>query len=222
MSHSHTGGNPDPHIITQGEDVYILRAVYYDTAQTNMPDLSTYTATYAVFAGGDTSTLPVIALGTTAGMTVSYNDGASTTPTTAGITLGLNGADEVATTLSGAAVEGASTVTVTSATGLAIDDWFTVVLDDGSIHVTTIAGLASTTVTLTTALGGPAASGNVVKAFNPDYALHNIEIWLTSSTTRNLADWGVGQYQIDLIDTFSHAQRVMTGTCCLDGGHGHG
>lgn len=222
MSHSHTGSNPDPHVIGQGEDVYILRAVYYDTAQTNMPDLSTYTATYAVFAGGDTSTLPVIALGTTAGMTVSYNDGASTTLTTAGITLGLNGADEVATTLSGAAAEGASVVAVTSGTGMAIGDWFTVALDDGSIHVTTIAGIVGGTVTLTTALGGAAASTNVVKAYNPDYALHNIEIWLTSSTTKVLTDWGVGQYQLDLIDPFGHVQRIMTGTCCLDRGQGHG
>lgn len=208
----------DPHIIEQGADWYVLRAVYYDDARSAMPDLTAYTATYAVFPRGDKSQVPVIALGTSAGMAIAYNDGTSTTTTTTGITLGLHGADAVATTLATGAAEAAATVTVTSATGLAIGDHIAVWLDDDSIHVTSIANLAGTTVTLS----GAAASGNVVKGFDPDYMLHNIELHLGPATTTDLTEWGEGEYQLDLIDPFGHVQRVMADSCCLVRGHGHG
>jgi hypothetical protein len=221
-NHSHTGGNPDPHVIEQGADLYIMRAAYSDDAATVMPGMTDWTGTYVVFPNGDTTEEPVIALGTTAGVTIAYNNGTATTTTTAGVTLGLSGGNEVATTLSANALQGATTVTVTSATGLAIGDHFTIVRNDGAIHVTRIANLATTTVTLATALSDAADSGNVVKAFDPQWALSNILIYLDDATTTDLVPWGTGKYQLTLYDSFDHTQLRMNGTCCLEGGNGYG
>lgn len=222
MSHSHGGGNPDPHIIEQGADLYIMRAAYSDDAATVMPGMDDWTGTYVVFPYGDTTQEPVIALGTSAGMTIAYNNGTESTTTTSGVTLGLSGGNEVATTLSANAAKGASTVTVTSATGLAIGQHFTVVRNDGAIHVTSIANLAGTTVTLATALTGAADSGKVVKAFDSQWMLSNILIYLDDAVTTDLVDWGRGKYQLTLYDGFGHTQFRMNGTCCLEGGNGHG
>ena len=221
-THSHQGGNPDPHVIEQGADFSLLRAVYYDDAMTSMPDLATWTATYVVFPDRDPSQAPVVKLGTSAGMTVRYNDGASTTTTTTGVTLGVNGVGPVSTTVLAAVADGATTISVTSATGLAIGDTLVIWLDDGTLHVTSIANLAGTTVTLATALGGAAASGKTVRRFDPAWFVHNIELHLPAATTRSLTDWGTGLYQIHLIDPFGRTQRVMDGTCCLERGHGNG
>lgn len=214
--------NRDPHVIEQGADWYVLRAVYFDDPPSTMPDLTEYTATYVVFPHGDPSLEPVIALGTSGGMTIAYADGTETTTTTAGITLGLAGADEVVTTLGGSAVEGASTVTVASASGLAIGDHLAIWLNDGSIHITSIANLVSTTVTLAVPLGGAATSGNAVKGYDAAYMLHNIELHLSGAVTTDLTNWGTGLYQLHLIDGFGHVQPVMADTCCLERGHGHG
>jgi hypothetical protein len=128
----------------------------------------------------------------------------------------------VATTLSAGAVKGATTVTVTSATGLAIGDHFTIVRNDDAIHVTTIANLAGTTVTLATALTDDADSGNVVKGFDPQWALSNILIFLDDATTTDLVPWGTGKYQLTLYDSYGHTQLRINGTCCLEGGNGNG
>jgi hypothetical protein len=39
--------------------------------------------------------------------------------------------------------------------------------------------------------------------------------------TTDLADWGEGWYQFDLIDPFGHVQRVMADTCELEEGRSH-
>ena len=72
----------------------------------------------------------------------------------------------VQTTLSAAASSGASTITVTSATGISSTYYIGVELDDGSMQWTTVNGAPSgTTVTLTATLTGAAASGNYVYCY---------------------------------------------------------
>ena len=69
----------------------------------------------------------------------------------------------VRTALTNAALSGASTVVVDSATGIASTYRIGVLLDSGSIHWTTVNGAPSgTTVTLTATLTGDAAAGNTV------------------------------------------------------------
>ncbi len=70
------------------------------------------------------------------------------------------------TTLSADAADGASTISVTSATGIATTYNIGVQVDDGTIHWTTVNGAPSgTTVTLTTALDDSATSGAVVLVY---------------------------------------------------------
>lgn len=70
------------------------------------------------------------------------------------------------TTLSAAAASGASTITVTSASGIANGYYIGVEQDDGSMHWTTVNGAPSgTTVTLTAVTTAAAASGNMVYCY---------------------------------------------------------
>lgn len=220
MSHSHSGGNPDPHVIIQGANWDKMLGAAY--SPTNWIDTATWTATYVVFPHGDSSQAPAIALGTSGGMLIEYDDGADSTTTTAGITLGIQGEDLATTTLSGTAAEGASTVTVTSATGFAVGQVIVIELDDGSVQVDTITDVAGTTITLASTLVDPATSGNDVTVYDPDWALANIYLHLSKTATAALTDWGVGRYRFDLIDPFGHVQLTRSGTCCLDRGYGHG
>lgn len=69
--------------------------------------------------------------------------------------------DYAQTTLSAAAASGASSVSLTSATGFATGDKIGIVLDSGAIQWTTVT-IAGTTGTLGAVTTGAAASGNVV------------------------------------------------------------
>lgn len=71
----------------------------------------------------------------------------------------------VETTLAADAASGASTITVSSATGLAASQYIGIELDSGAYQWTTISGSPSTTVTLAVVLTGAAASGNRVVAY---------------------------------------------------------
>ena len=72
----------------------------------------------------------------------------------------------VETTTSAAALSGASTITVASATGIADADNIGVYQSDGTMHWTTVNGApAGTTVTLTAALTADVASGAKVYAY---------------------------------------------------------
>jgi len=72
----------------------------------------------------------------------------------------------VSTALDGAAASGATTITVDSITGISNADNIGVVVDDGTIHWTTVNGApAGSTVTLTTGLDDSSADGNVVYAY---------------------------------------------------------
>lgn len=70
------------------------------------------------------------------------------------------------TTLSVAAVSGASSVTVTTVTGIADNDYIGIELDDGSLHWTQVNGApAGSVVTLDAVLTDDAASGNLVYVY---------------------------------------------------------
>lgn len=73
-----------------------------------------------------------------------------------------DGDDFFQTTLSAAAASGATTLSVASLTNIAASDFIGIVLDDGTVHWTTVSGAPSSTVALTTGLAGAAASGNAV------------------------------------------------------------
>lgn len=70
----------------------------------------------------------------------------------------------VQTTLSANAAASASSVSLTSATGISSTDRIGIVLNDGTVHWT-IATMSGTTANLTTALASAANSGNVVFAY---------------------------------------------------------
>lgn len=71
-----------------------------------------------------------------------------------------------ATELTAAASSGATSITVDSITGISNGDNIGVVVDDGTIHWTTVNGAPSgSTVVLTTGLDDDAASGNAVFAY---------------------------------------------------------
>lgn len=64
------------------------------------------------------------------------------------------------TTISADEAGGQTTISVTSESGMTVADYIGIVLDDGTVHWTTIASLA--TLTITAALPSAAASGNSV------------------------------------------------------------
>lgn len=69
----------------------------------------------------------------------------------------------VQTTLSAAAADGATSISVSSISGISASDKIGVQVDDGTIHWTTVSGAPSgSTVTLTTGLDDSAASGALV------------------------------------------------------------
>lgn len=73
----------------------------------------------------------------------------------------------VRTTLSSAAASGASSIVVTSATGISNGYYIGVELDDGTVQWTTVNGAPSgTTITLTDTLTGAASSGNVIYVYS--------------------------------------------------------
>ena len=75
------------------------------------------------------------------------------------------------TTLSASASDGATTITVTSATGISTGYYIGVEMDDDTMHWTTVNGAPSgTTVTLTAAIDDDAASGNYVYVYQTKLA----------------------------------------------------
>ena len=71
----------------------------------------------------------------------------------------------VKTTLSTAEAAASTSIGLTSATGMSASDNIGIVLDDGTIHWTTISGAPSTTTTIASGLPSAAAAGNVVFAY---------------------------------------------------------
>jgi hypothetical protein len=71
----------------------------------------------------------------------------------------------VQTTLSTAEATSSVSIGITSATGMSASDNIGIVLDDGSIHWTTISGAPGSTTTIATGLASGASAGNVVFAY---------------------------------------------------------
>ena len=89
------------------------------------------------------------------------------------------------TTLSADASSGASTIEVTSATGISASDYIGVELDDGSMHWTTVNGAPSgTTVTLTAVLTDDATSGDYVYVYTTKAPrpIHLLQAWVHDQT----------------------------------------
>lgn len=75
-------------------------------------------------------------------------------------------ADTVETNLAAAASTSATSLTVDSTSGMAVSDYIGVVLDNNTIHWTTIATIpTSTTLTITTGLASAAANDNLVYTY---------------------------------------------------------
>ena len=85
---------------------------------------------------------------------------------TAGYSLGATGThctnDYVQTTLSTAEALGSTSLGLTAFAGMSASDNIGIVLDDGSIHWTTISGAPGATTTIAVGLASAAAAGNVV------------------------------------------------------------
>jgi len=85
---------------------------------------------------------------------------------TAGYSLGATGThctnDYVQTTLSTAEALGSTSLGLTAFAGMSASDNIGIVLDDGSIHWTTISGAPGVTTTIAVGLASAAAAGNVV------------------------------------------------------------
>lgn len=224
MSHSHL---PDPRnrvdmVIREGTTWEWVALLDFGGLHLPQPDLSTYTGTYTVFPDLNTEDEPVICLGTSAGMSVTYNTGEATKLTTTGVTLGLFGYDEIETKLDSGAGKGDGVLTLDDATGVAAGRHIAVWLDTGEIHISSVASVDGSDVTLTTPLSGDAASANVVKHWDGEWMLCNVLLSLSSTATKALTPWGQGLYQIDIIDDFGHVLPLdISGICCLERGGGH-
>lgn len=97
------------------------------------------------------------------GYVLPFTDAGSTTIGPSG---GHVTASYTQTTLSAAATDGATTISVTSATGITNAYYIGIEMDDDSMHWTTVNGAPSgTTVTLTAAIDDDAASGNYVYVY---------------------------------------------------------
>jgi hypothetical protein len=90
-------------------------------------------------------------------------------PGTASYSLGPSGThctnSYVQTTISTAEATSSTSLGITSATGMSASDNIGIVLDDGTIHWTTISGAPGATTTIATGLASAAAAGNVVFAY---------------------------------------------------------
>lgn len=88
-------------------------------------------------------------------------------PDTQSYTIGPSGDHATAsyreTTLSSAAIAGATTISLASTSGMSNSDYIGIKLDDGSIHWTTISNVAGTTIA--SGLASAAASGNSVYSY---------------------------------------------------------
>lgn len=220
MLHTNVPNNPYPHTIVQGTDWDEMFLSGYSL--NNVPDIYNWSATYVVFPNLDPSQEPVIALGTSAGMTITYANDTESTVTTSGITLGVQGTLVNTTTANGAKAQGTSVVTVANTTNLAVGRLMAIVLSDTTIHLDSVSALAGSNATISTPLSDAVLNGADVKVFDERWSLTNVALHLGKSITEGLTSWGVGLYRFDLMDTFGHTQLSFSGTCCLQRGYGHG
>ncbi len=122
----------------------------------------------------------------------------------------LKSSDLISTTLSAASVANDTSMTVTSITGIAASDNVGVVLDDNTIHWTTVSGTPSgSTVTLTTGVASAAASGNVLYAYK-NKAVKPLAI--TQVRTRIDSNSELTHQMLSRDEYFSLANKAATGS----------
>lgn len=100
-----------------------------------------------------------------------------------------NATEEFAeTTTSAAAVTGANTIVVASATGIVAGYFIGIELDDGTAQWTTVVSVLGTTVTLTDVLTDDVASGNQVKSYETkiDKPVKILQARYVASTTSEI------------------------------------
>lgn len=110
----------------------------------------------------------------------------------------------VETTLSAAAASSATTITLTSTTGITAADRIGIKLDSGSIHWTTVVVAATTTIT--TGLASAAASGNAVYAYTTKCNRPNKLVYVHTRDSSNIDN------QVDLIGEVAYRQLSNKGS----------
>lgn len=126
-------------------------------------------------------------------------------------TTGDHAADDVVeTTLGAAEASGQTVLTLTSTTGMTAADYIGVLLDDNSLHWTTIVSVDSATqVTITLALTDDAASGNKVYTYTTRLAK---PLRLSTVQYRDSSDTDVMVSIIDRVDYVNTSDKTSTST----------
>lgn len=98
----------------------------------------------------------------------------------------------VQTTTSADEALGQTTISLTSTSGMTAGDYIGIVLDDDTLHWTTIVSVASSSVVITTALASAATSGNVVYTYttkiNKPLNISSVRRRVVSSSTDTQID----------------------------------
>ncbi len=112
------------------------------------------------------------------------------------------------TTTSAAASSGATSFTVTSATGFTAGYYVGVMQDDGDIFWTTVASVASTTINLDDALTDDVSSGATVYVYQTKITRPED---ITSARRRDSSNYDTALTQLAYSDYFNLAQKTVTG-----------
>jgi hypothetical protein len=114
----------------------------------------------------------------------------------------------VETTASAAAVSGASSIVVTSATGFVIGYNIGIMQDDGDLFWTTISNIVGTTITLTAALTDDVSSSATVYVYQTKI---NRPEAISSCRRRDSSDYDTPMTEMARSDYFNLAQKTNTG-----------
>jgi len=132
-------------------------------------------------------------------------------------------------TLSAAEASGQTVLSITATTGMVNGDYIGIILDDDTIHWTTIVSfVASTSVTITTQLPSTAASGNTVYWYTTKIMLPlsmiSVRRMDTSSNEVTLSTMSLGFYEESILNKatdgtpslYLYERGVTTGTLMFD------
>lgn len=113
------------------------------------------------------------------------------------------------TTTSAAALSGATSIPVTSASGFTIGYNIGIMQDDGDLHWTTISNIAGTTISLASALTDDVSSGATVYVYQTKITRPQD---ITSARRRDSSNYDTPLTQLAYSDYFSLAQKLNVGT----------
>ncbi|MGZ5799244.1 MAG: hypothetical protein ACXWJZ_01265 [Burkholderiaceae bacterium] len=114
----------------------------------------------------------------------------------------------VHTTLSTNEATNSTSLGITSATGMSANDFIGIVLDDGTIHWTTISGAPGTTTTIATGLASAATAGNVVFAYTTKI---NRPQRIQSAYRRNIDNFDLDLEELSREDYASLSNKFIQG-----------